>query len=116
MHIEGVFTGDLAASLFPPAVLYQSPSLWLLEYIPETQRHLENLLRKAERLPILSEACPSLPKYHFTLTRAGRFYVALDPLPGIHMETGVLAEEELIRAFERLVKDWKVFGMHVRTS
>ena len=122
MYIEGVFAGEPAACSLPPAAVYigtgpRDPApLWLLEYTPENQRHLENHIRKAERLPTLSETCPSLPKYHFTLTKSAQFYVCLDPLPEIKLETGLLTEAALISAFERVVQDWKVLGLHVRAS
>ncbi len=120
MIIEGVFAGERADFALDSAVLYigsgpANPSgFWLLEYTPENQRHLENHLRKAERLPGLSDLCPSFPLHHFTMTRAARFYVAVDPLPQAKLSRGLLQEKELIAVFERVLRDLKALGVHVR--
>ena len=120
MIIEGVFAGERSDYALDSAVLYTGSGpanplgFWLLEYTPENQRHLENHLRKAERLPGLSDLCPSLPLHHFTMTRTAHFYVAFDPLPHTKLTTGLLQEKELIAVFERVLQDLKALSLHVR--
>ena len=118
MNIEGVFTGVKLEYEVEDAVVYtgtgpaDEQDFWLVEYTPVNQRHLDDHIRRAERLPTLSPLCPSLPTYHFTLTYQTRFYLAMRPLPPSKL-TPRLPLPHLILIFTQLAHDLTLFRTHV---
>ena len=86
-----------------------------LAYQPENQRHLENMLRCAERLPSLSESCGSILFHHFSMTFQGRFYLSTDPFPPL-LTHSLLSERDLIPAFVRVKSDLSQLKINVRRT